>query len=225
MCIYDMEAEFRLITPVPTHILMLTVPKESLQLSPKQAALATCRKIERKPGLVNIMASFLASMSTESLQLDSRSLIEVTRATNLLLSSMLRENLGDDPGRVHAAAELIAAVRQFIGSNISNPDLSPAVIADAFHISLRKLYRAFEEADVSIGREIRTQRLNQCAKDLRNPALREEKVSTIAARSGIDDAAKFSRQFKSQFGMSPREYREAHRESKHDQGGGTSCAE
>jgi transcriptional regulator GlxA family with amidase domain len=54
---------------------------------------------------------------------------------------------------------------------------------------------------------IRTLRLENCRRELRDPLLAHCPVSGIAARWGILDAAQFSRAFQSAFGESPRAYR------------------
>ena len=54
---------------------------------------------------------------------------------------------------------------------------------------------------------IRAQRLEHCRRDLVNPALAEEPVTSIAAHWGLIDAAHFSRLFKSAYGSAPRDYR------------------
>ena len=54
---------------------------------------------------------------------------------------------------------------------------------------------------------IRTRRLEQCRRDLHDPAFADRPVSAVAAQWGFVDAAHFSRVFKAAFGVSPSEFR------------------
>ncbi|MFE4491890.1 helix-turn-helix domain-containing protein [Streptomyces niveus] len=94
--------------------------------------------------------------------------------------------------------------------NIANPALDPTLVARAFHISVRQLHRLFEDEEETVGQEIRARRIQRCAEELRNPHHHRERISDTAARWGISDASKFSRQFRSTYGVSPRDYRLDH---------------
>jgi methylphosphotriester-DNA--protein-cysteine methyltransferase len=62
-------------------------------------------------------------------------------------------------------------------------------------------------AGTSLCRWIKQARLDHCAADLSNPDLRERSITEIAFGWGFNDAAHFSRTFRAEFGMAPREYR------------------
>jgi AraC-like DNA-binding protein len=62
---------------------------------------------------------------------------------------------------------------------------------------------------VSVSRWIRTRRLERCRADLRNPALSDLTVTSIALRRGFTDPAHFSRLFRAAFGTTPSQYRRA----------------
>ncbi|CAH0191209.1 Transcriptional activator FeaR [Pseudomonas sp. Bi70] len=81
---------------------------------------------------------------------------------------------------------------------------SPAELAARLNISVRQLYRQFEIDGDSICRYVQRQRLECSARDLLDDALR---ITTIAYKWGFSDSAHFSRVFKRQYGVSPRDYR------------------
>ncbi|MEV7393271.1 helix-turn-helix domain-containing protein [Streptomyces sp. NPDC091215] len=210
MTICDMERESRLIVPTGARLASLTIPKavpSLATLSASEARLVAGRRIEGKPGVLNALISLMSSVSAGLAEFDERSLVDVNKAITLLLCAAFRENLGGEPKKAETNEELLASVRMFIAHNIADPDLGPGFIAESFNISVRKLYRLFEGTEAGLGQEIRIQRIRGCAEDLRNPLLRHETVSTIGFRWGLRDASAFSRNFKSVFGMSPREYR------------------
>ena len=54
---------------------------------------------------------------------------------------------------------------------------------------------------------IRSERLERCRTDLRDPAYADVSISAIARRWGLPSAPHFSRLFRLAYGCSPREFR------------------
>jgi len=97
--------------------------------------------------------------------------------------------------------------QQLINQSLNEPGLSPVSLAQQMNISVRQLYRLFEEQGDSVCRFIQRSRLNRSAADLSNPRLRNESITDIAFKWGFTDSAHFSRTFKKHFEQSPRDYR------------------
>ncbi|SHG53354.1 AraC-type DNA-binding protein [Jatrophihabitans endophyticus] len=93
----------------------------------------------------------------------------------------------------------------------ADPELTPAIIAAQLNISLRQLYRAFTGTESPASR-IRRRRLERAAEIL---AARSGPghVERVAVECGFASAEYFSRAFRREFGLSPRAYRSAHRDS------------
>lgn len=90
-------------------------------------------------------------------------------------------------------------------SQLSNPDLSPELVAERVGISKRYLHELFAEVNCTVSQFVREQRLH-AARDLlqmTNPG----PLSDIAYRFGFSDQAQFSRLFKAMFGQTPSSYR------------------
>jgi AraC family transcriptional regulator, positive regulator of tynA and feaB len=90
---------------------------------------------------------------------------------------------------------------------LTQPNLNPVALANRLHISVRQLYRLFEEQGDSVCRYIQRTRLQRSASDLSNPHLKRESITAIAYKWGFTDSAHFSRAFKKQFELSPKDYR------------------
>jgi AraC-like DNA-binding protein len=110
------------------------------------------------------------------------------------------------PPETHGRA-LLMRVHAFIEARLGDPDLTPATIAAAHHISLRYLHKLFQERQTTVGGWVRSRRLERCRHDLLDPALRDRPVSAIAARWGLTNPAHFSRAFRAVYGLPPSEYR------------------
>ncbi|MEV7776524.1 helix-turn-helix domain-containing protein, partial [Kitasatospora sp. NPDC086791] len=104
---------------------------------------------------------------------------------------------------------VLESVRDFIRHNLHDPDLTPATVAAAHHISLSHLHHLFTRHSdgETLAASIRRQRLHKAHRDLADPALRSVPVQIVAAACGIPRASEFSRAFKAAYGISPREYR------------------
>ncbi len=101
-------------------------------------------------------------------------------------------------------------MQKVIDESLSQPGLSPLGLANRLNISVRHLYRLFEAQDDSVCRYIQRARLKRSADDLANPLLRGESITAIAYKWGFTDSAHFSRSFKKQFEVSPKEFRSSH---------------
>ncbi|TDC98438.1 helix-turn-helix domain-containing protein [Actinomadura sp. 7K507] len=109
---------------------------------------------------------------------------------------------------------LLLSVRAFIDRHVHDPDLTPASIAAAHHISLSYLHRVFQADGTTVAGWIRRRRLERARRDLADPALHDHPVRQIAARWGFSHPAVFSRAFRAAYDISPSEYRRAGRSPK-----------
>lgn len=98
-------------------------------------------------------------------------------------------------------------VQRVIDKSLSQPSLTPAALAGGLNISVRHLYRLFEEEGDSVCRYIQRARLKRSAEDLANPCFRTESITSIAYKWGFTDSAHFSRSFKKQYDQSPKDFR------------------
>ena len=99
-------------------------------------------------------------------------------------------------------------LQDYVLSNLQDENMTPTSIAAANHMSPRYVHMLFAQTGVSVSSWIKAQRLARCGEDLRSRAYRDNGVAEIACAWGFNDPTHFSRAFKQQFGMNPREYRE-----------------
>ena len=95
--------------------------------------------------------------------------------------------------------------QRFVQNNLSNPLLSPEIVADACGISKRYLHELFSETNATVSQHIREQRLIAARNLLQLPG--NLPMADIAYRYGFSDQAQFSRLFRAMFGQSPSGYR------------------
>jgi AraC-like DNA-binding protein len=103
------------------------------------------------------------------------------------------------PEKLHRAEDIIAA-------EISNAALRPDDIGRAIGVSRRALYRLFRQIGHTPMSYVRQQRLREAARRLRNAKTQDLTITRIAYDLGFADPAHFSRLFRGQYGMSPRQW-------------------
>ncbi|MGW4470235.1 helix-turn-helix domain-containing protein [Nonomuraea sp. NPDC004354] len=85
--------------------------------------------------------------------------------------------------------------------------LTPGRIASAHHLSVRSLHALFRGHGMTVGEHVRRVRLDRIRRDLTDPALAHLPAYAIAARWGMPDGSHFTKLFKAEFCVSPRELR------------------
>jgi AraC family transcriptional activator of tynA and feaB len=107
----------------------------------------------------------------------------------------------------HAESHHLARIRNFVRDNLRRTDLSPESVARGVGLSTRHVHELFGKGPATLMRWIWVQRLERCRDELALPALRHRSVAEIAFSWGFSSQAHFSRVFRAQYAMSPREFR------------------
>lgn len=104
--------------------------------------------------------------------------------------------------------DIYGLATRLVEASLQETELSPEYLARHLNVSVRQLYRLFEQRHESIARYIQRRRLERVAQDLRARDLRHESITQIAFKWGFVDAAHFSRAFKRHFQHAPRDFRQ-----------------
>jgi AraC-like DNA-binding protein len=108
---------------------------------------------------------------------------------------------------VPAAPLLLQCARQIVARNLAAPDLGPAKLGRELGMSRSKLYRLFEPVG-GVAAFIQKERLRK-AMELLNAGSEQRPICVIATEVGFPDHSTFSRAFRREFGVSPRDVRES----------------
>ena len=100
--------------------------------------------------------------------------------------------------------------KRYIEAHLKDPDLTPARVADALHISPRYLRMLFSGGSESVSSYILRRRLEECARQIANVLLRRQTIKNIAFGWGFNSAAHFTRVFRDQYQVTPTQYRRVH---------------
>jgi NADP-dependent 3-hydroxy acid dehydrogenase YdfG len=103
----------------------------------------------------------------------------------------------------------LVLLQQWIGNHLDDPDLTLQRIAGRYGISVRQLHRLFEPTGETVSQWIERQRLERCYKELGETRHADATITDLALRWGFADSSRFSRAFRRNYHISPREHRRA----------------
>lgn len=107
-----------------------------------------------------------------------------------------------------AANGLYAAALRYLEANFQRPQLDPEMIASELGCSRATLYRAFLANGATVRQALRDIRLDQARMRLSNAAALSLNIAAVAFACGFEDASLFAKQFRTRFGLLPRDWRE-----------------
>ena len=183
---------------------VFTWPRGSLSFTEAEIHNLTAITFDGRAGASGLLGRFLHDIVTSRIASDAGAGNAIVDEVGDLVGAVLRavgRPLGAPRSNTYRAAMAM------IDESLGDPSLSPSVIASALGISTRHLHRVFAEQDTTVSRVIRVRRLEQCRRDMALSTTTDRSLGQISRRWGFADPSLFSRTFKSEYGMSPRQYR------------------
>lgn len=170
------------------------------------AQLEAARGVVLETGLGRLLGDFLRNLARSLPKLAPSDLPHVAAAVRAMVGACVIPT----PDRLVAAAGQIDAtrldrIRRLVRRNIEAPELGAGMLCDALGISRTQLYRLLQ-GEGGVARYIQKLRLEACRAQLGDGS-RAGTIAEIAARFGFDDASRFSRAFRREFGVTPRDVR------------------
>lgn len=203
--LWDSARPMIFITGEGLHQITLAITHERLHRIFPNAEQFVGMKISCSSGLNRLFADHLLALDQQFGELTSEQAWAVLdTTTNLAVSAFESECGSYSNARVSG---LLCEIRNYIEKNIEDCDLSIAKIAEHHNISVRHLHRLFHEIDISASAYITRRRLERCKQDLSSRAHGRETITDIAFRWGFSDSGTFSKTFRREYGLSPREFR------------------
>jgi AraC-like DNA-binding protein len=193
----------------PLRVMTFMFSPSLLPLRHSGLAGLTATRIPASAGIGQLTSQFLRQLARNVDHYTDAEAARLSSAALEVLATRLSAELdaggpGTPEDRRHA---LLTTVQGFISQHLGDPQLSPAAVAAAHHMSLRALHQLFHDAGLTVAGYIRARRLAACRRDLADPSLDSRPVAAIAARWGFSSAADFSRAFRSAHGVPPAQYR------------------
>jgi AraC-like DNA-binding protein len=210
LCFYDARRPAALDFPERFRATVFLVPGDLLGLTPADVPRITGTPVTRASRLGTLLSPLLSELARTASE--ARPPVGEMLAWNAvnLLASLAAEQLGAQaPGTPDGQAPVFGRILEYVELHLTDPDLSPEAIARAHHISVRYLHKLFQDEGTTVGRWILRRRLEECRRDLMRYGRGSRTIAAVAGRWGFTSATHFSRVFRTAYGMSPREWRDA----------------
>lgn len=133
---------------------------------------------------------------------------EIAEALLHLLAPLIRSSIDKTercPNRL--AAMHRQRIVRFVRENLGDCDLDAEMIARGVNLSSRHVYQLFDGEDKPLMRWVWSERMAHCRNDLANPLFKSRSIGDIALAWGFSNVSHFSRAFKGEFGVTPRDFR------------------
>lgn len=204
IAIVDGQQPFRVGFPGSVNRILAVIPREMLsQRAPWMKDTLACRKIASSSPYGDLARRHLLHLSKGECPSQSEAVLMTENLCNLLALASAREVRTSSLGPELMMQSIFAFCRQ----HLHNPELSPAIVASHFGISVRTLQLRFQQSGTSFGRWLLECRLEACGKALKDPRRQGHSISTIAYSWGFNDLSHFNKAFRIRFGSSPRQWR------------------
>jgi AraC-like DNA-binding protein len=210
LAFYDASRPFTLVLPEPHRAHVLMAPRPMLRLGEPEIRHLTARAIGDTPD--SPPALMLPLLSGLAQEIDSASppvRERLARTVANLLSTLAEEHLATDarPPAKSGPETLLERIKASIETRLGEPELSPQMLADEHHISLRYLHKLFHAQGTSVKGWVRQRRLETCSAELAHPDSANLTISAVAARWGFTSPSHFNHAFRKAYAMSPTQWR------------------
>ncbi|PBC35869.1 hypothetical protein CJ178_30960 [Rhodococcus sp. ACPA4] len=205
--VYDSTREFaaRFGSPHTTAVSMFD--RSALNLDVTQMARVTATAMSDGDGLGKLVSAMLLHLVDSRGEFSDVVSRKVSSTLLDLVETLYREMLLDSSDSECAQRSFLIRVKTFIEDNLRESHLSVGDIAAAHFVSVRYLYKAFENEKFGVAQYVRHRRLERIRQQLVDPLMARRPVGEIAATHGMINEAHFSRIFREKYGASPSEYR------------------
>lgn len=210
LALYDTTSPYTLLNDNGIHQHYFRIPRTLIALPVDAINRVTAVRLGPENPIAPLAAAYFTRLATDETLRAPRVADTLGQPSIELIRALIAAQLGDARLAADSGQEtLLLRVLEFIRAHLGESDLTPARIAMAHNISVRRLYTVLARADIGLGEWIRTQRLEECRTELARVGTHNRTIASIARRWGFVDATHFSRAFRETYGLTPRQWRAA----------------
>jgi AraC-like DNA-binding protein len=208
MTVYDATRPHRLQFSSDFRKLILNIPRHLLRERVAGLERFTALRIPARDGVPAVASNFLKSFADNAANLSAGETTALADQALDLLALAIASVRPVEACFSRSRSLSLCRVKDFVEQHLADPELDAEHIARGVGLSPRYINKLFEDEGSSLMRYVWTRRLARCRQDMLEPAHTGHRLSEIALRWGFNDLSHFSRAFRQQFGLAPREFRQ-----------------
>lgn len=200
--LWNTEQSFRYEQLQPVTAVCLLIPQAIAHIFMPNYEKVLANHLHFKPGLGRLVQSQLLSYEAEMPHISADDNRMIFHKLLELFYFWLQQN-GADTTQNNTDV-LVEQIKQFTIDNLLNPDFTLDNIAESFNVSKRYIQYLFEKRGTTLQKWAMKQKLDACKSELLYSDL---SITDIALKWNFSDSAHFSRSFKKQNNVSPKQFR------------------
>ncbi|HKP39894.1 helix-turn-helix domain-containing protein [Mycobacterium sp.] len=208
LVIYDSTAPYTLLNDTGMTGEFFRIPHASLAMPHDAIRRACAVSLSPQHPVTSLTYDYLRRLAADPALRTASHAESVGHPSVELVRAVIATHLRNDGAADPLASTLALRILEFARAHLADPDLGAEMIAAAHYISVRHLYKVLADAEISLSEWIRTHRLEACRHDLSRNAY--PTIASVARRRGFTDMSSFSRAFRAEYGVSPKEWRRHH---------------
>jgi len=207
MTLYDATEPHSIVMPETSSKILISIPRKVLNQRIYNAGTLTAKKIPAHCGIGAVASSLIQTTVGQLNGFEQAQFLDMSDPILDVLTLSLNQL---NPRSIYLSDQqslTLMRVKQFINQHAEECDLNSELISKGVGLSIRYINNLFKSEDTSLMRFLTQQRLALSKRRLSNHLLSHKTITELAMQSGFNNMAHFSRVFKQNYGMSPRQYR------------------
>jgi AraC family transcriptional regulator, positive regulator of tynA and feaB len=151
-----------------------------------------------------LLSSFVAQVAARMNRLQGPMISRIEANILNLLGGVLSARARSG---VCSGAEQLSQIQAYVHEHLRDQRLGPGMIASVFGISTRYVHKLFEDQPMTLGRYIRSLRVQACRRMLESQPHPQLSLTDAALAWGFYDLSHLSRCFREEFSLTPSEVR------------------
>lgn len=200
---WDTRQPYNIIFPLDWEMAVFQFPRSAFTFNHRNMDSMTALALNGQKGVTHIAAALLMGIANEARRQSFENDTSLLNHTLGLLTLCVDHQLTSREVPLAYNEVLLRRINDYICANLANPRLCAADVARAHGLSVRQLYRVFQEHRRTVGDLIRHRRLERIKEDLASPSSRHMTIAAIARKWGFLDTPHFNRVFKDQYKTTP----------------------
>lgn len=185
-------------------IVFVRIPRQRLQHSLPKQNLTALRSVSCASGPGMLLRNYLLMLPQAMYRTAAEATQFLFRSLNELVIACLIDAVSDfSPNPAQFEDNNYNQKLSFMRRNCVNSEFSIAHLAEHFGVSKSTVFNTFHERGTTFTRELRTLRIQLACNKLGH---HRQSLTALAYECGFNGLSQFSRAFKTEMGMSPRQY-------------------